>query len=275
MRSRHAAVLQHAGCGCDRLERSAVDRQGWRRCARGPAIRQRRTPRDALSRSEARWSAGHDRTTPWRRAQAFPGRSSEVIGHQTEIRRALQVDNATLFEGVNNTLKLLATSIWHDLSARSAAVSIWMTGMPAFFESYKRWKASTRRCRIGRDTAHGSPGMGDHHPVCVLHRPGVDPLRFEIISSARGLQQAAGGRMRPGRLAPDAGRQALQAKLAIEVDVIEAEDRKPSGKCPGLLEVNPGVRFVEMRGHCVASRNPRSHSLKSPQDDARALKLVI
>src|SRR5688572_5005405 len=68
--------------------------------------------------------------------------------------------------------------------------------------------------------------------------------------------------------------QALEAKLAIEVDVIEAEDREPPGKRPRLLQMEPGVRLVEMRGHRVC-HGPTQPFVEIPQDDARAFQFLV
>jgi hypothetical protein len=67
---------------------------------------------------------------------------------------------------------------------------------------------------------------------------------------------------------------AFQAKLAIEVDVIKTEKRKPAWKRAALAEIGPDVRFVQVRSHrgCHGAAHP---FVEIAENDTRAAQVLV
>lgn len=79
---------------------------------------------------------------PWRR---FPFGSDPA---QLQRVAQWQVDSAILFEGVNNSLKLVGDQYLAHLIEPRRIDFTWRSGMPRSFGSSKPWMASTVNCRI-------------------------------------------------------------------------------------------------------------------------------
>jgi len=68
--------------------------------------------------------------------------------------------------------------------------------------------------------------------------------------------------------------EALQSQITVEVDVIEAEDRKPSGESSGFLQMATDVRLVEMLGQRMRHRASQPF-IKVSEDNSRPVQFFI
>jgi hypothetical protein len=65
--------------------------------------------------------------------------------------------------------------------------------------------------------------------------------------------------------------QTFQVKRAVEIDVIEAKDRKPAGKSSRAFEMAPNIGFIQMRGQ-PGGYGPAQPFIEIAQHDARPVQ---
>src|SRR5947208_15747660 len=99
--------------------------------------------------------------------------------YSADLRRVaeLQVDNALLFEGVNNTLKLLCDQYLarvYALANRRFHIGEWDTSILRKLQTLE--SIYEKNFRSGREPPDGDIGMGDHLFDCGVHPARINPV---------------------------------------------------------------------------------------------------